>query len=76
MRKGEKGIAILAPIVSRTRVTDDETGDENVLVGLPRAFRITYVFDIEQTDGEELPAVPVSKLDGADPNSPSAHRLG
>ena len=71
VRKGEKGIAILAPIVSRTRVTDDELGDEKVLAGSPRAFRITYVFDIAQTDGDEMPVVPISKLDGADPNSPA-----
>ena len=51
VRKGEKGIAILAPIVRR-RVADIAADDERTVVG----FRAAYVFDIEQTDGEPLPA--------------------
>jgi hypothetical protein len=51
VRKGEKGIAILAPIVTRR---DAESSDDNArpVVG----FRAAYVFDVEQTDGEPLPA--------------------
>ena len=50
VRKGEKGIAILAPIVRRG---DEVSGDTNAraIVG----FRPAYVFDIAQTDGEPLP---------------------
>jgi hypothetical protein len=50
VRKGEKGIAILAPIVTRR---DAESSDDNArpIVG----FRAAYVFDVEQTDGEPLP---------------------
>lgn len=48
VRKGEKGLAILAPI---TRKDED---DEVVLVG----FRGTTVFDVSQTDGEALPDRP------------------
>ena len=50
VRKGEKGIAILAPIVTRR---DAESSDDNArpVVG----FRAAYVFDVEQTDGEPLP---------------------
>jgi hypothetical protein len=59
VRKGEKGIAILAPLVRKKK---DESGsdatdssksssDEKVLFG----FRIVYVFDISQTEGEDLP---------------------
>lgn len=53
VRKGEKGIAILAPI--RVRKEDEETGEERwILVG----FRTEYVFDISQTEGEgNLPSV-------------------
>jgi antirestriction protein ArdC len=51
VRKGEKGIAILAPIVRR-RGADIATDDERAVVG----FRAAYVFDIEQTDGDPLPA--------------------
>jgi N-terminal domain of anti-restriction factor ArdC len=50
VRKGEKGIAILAPILRRRR---DETDEEEsrVIAG----FRTAYVFDVEQTDGAPLP---------------------
>lgn len=67
VRRGEHGIAILAPIVRRVRIEDeDETG--RVLVGHPTAFRIARVFDIAQTDGEALPEV-VSRLTGDDVDS-------
>jgi hypothetical protein len=50
VRKGEKGIAIMAPIVGRRR--DDAGEDEpRTIVG----FRAAYVFDVEQTDGAPLP---------------------
>jgi hypothetical protein len=50
VRRGEKGIAILAPIVrrQRTHATDEP---ERGVVG----FRAAYVFDVAQTDGEALP---------------------
>jgi antirestriction protein ArdC len=64
VRKGEKGIAILAPVVRRTRVEDDN-GETHVLVGAPTAFRVVHVFDIAQTDGEELPTI-VERLEGED----------
>ena len=47
--KGEKGIPILAPIL--VKVNDDE--DEK-LVG----FKVVYVFDVSQTEGEPLPEPP------------------
>ncbi|QNK82613.1 ArdC-like ssDNA-binding domain-containing protein [Nakamurella sp. PAMC28650] len=52
VRKGEKGIAILAPLV-RTEKTEDEHGKESktrTVIG----FRVVYVFDVSQTDGEPL----------------------
>src|SRR5437660_7609570 len=52
VRRGEHGIAILAPIVARkhdAETTDDEP--ERVV----RFFRPAYVFDVTQTDGDELP---------------------
>jgi antirestriction protein ArdC len=49
VRKGEKGIAILAPILGRRdREPDDPS---RVVVG----FRAAFVFDVEQTDGDPLP---------------------
>lgn len=50
VRKGEKGITILAPMVARRDAsgTDD---DAKSIVG----FRAVYVFDVAQTEGEPLP---------------------
>ena len=48
VRKGEKGIAIMAPIVRRR----DTNAERDSVVG----FRAAYVFDVEQTEGEPLPA--------------------
>jgi len=67
VRKGEHGIAILAPIVPRLRVVDGDSGDERWVAGRPHAFRVTHVFDVSQTDGEDLAAPPVSRLEGSDP---------
>jgi antirestriction protein ArdC len=50
VRKGEKGIAIMAPIVGR-REAEPDGDNARTLVG----FRAAYVFDVEQTDGEPLP---------------------
>jgi len=47
VRKGEKGIAILAPML----VKDRDDPDRKVLVG----FRSVKVFDVSQTDGEPIP---------------------
>ena len=67
VRKGEHGIAILAPVVPRLRVVDGDSGDERWVAGRPHAFRVAHVFDVSQTDGEELAAPPVSRLEGSDP---------
>jgi antirestriction protein ArdC len=67
VRKGEHGIAILAPVVPRLRVVDGESGDERWVAGRPHAFRVAHVFDVSQTDGEELAAPPVTRLEGSDP---------
>jgi hypothetical protein len=53
VKKGEKGIAILAPTLKKVEVVDKETGElreEKRLVG----FHTAYVFDISQTEGAEL----------------------
>jgi hypothetical protein len=54
VRKGEKGIVILAPMVGRKRAaqSDDLTQDEQTRVF---GFRAAHVFDLSQTDGEPLP---------------------
>jgi antirestriction protein ArdC len=52
VRKGEKGIVILAPMVGRKRSDGEPTEDEQTRVF---GFRAAHVFDISQTDGEPLP---------------------
>jgi len=60
VKKGEKGIQILAPMIGVRRKKQEEVEAEQnadgksapVLVG----FRAVYVFDVTQTEGAELPA--------------------
>src|SRR5579875_306860 len=69
VRRGEKGIAILAPVtVKKTRERDDGTEESWwQLVG----FRVEYVFDIAQTDPipgrvqDDAPAPITWAVDGA-----------
>jgi len=69
VKKGEKGIAIFAPMVGKKKKdsdakdassansnhdsseTPDSTNANKVLYG----FRVVYVFDVSQTEGQELP---------------------
>jgi hypothetical protein len=56
VKRGEKGIAILAPMVVKTRKDEAKNGDEstNGKTGL-LGFRRVYVWDESQTDGTPLP---------------------
>jgi len=63
VRKGERGIKILAPCVRK--VEDKDSGDQ---VRRVVAFRAVSVFDIAQTDGEPLPALDYRPLDGGCPD--------
>lgn len=49
VKKGEHGIAIMAPIVRRKQMDDDRTVEEVF------AFKTAYVFDVSQTEGKPLP---------------------
>jgi hypothetical protein len=57
VKKGERGIRILAPVIGVRRKKGEEaekdirTQNQAVLVG----FRSAYVFDVSQTEGAELP---------------------
>jgi hypothetical protein len=57
VKKGERGIRILAPVIGIRRKKEEEaekdirTQNQPVLVG----FRAAYVFDVSQTEGAELP---------------------
>ncbi len=52
VRKGEKGIVILAPMVGRKK--SEYAASEDAAVRL-YGFRAAHVFDISQTEGEPLP---------------------
>ncbi len=64
VQRGQKGIAILAPVVHRLKVEDEVTGEERTIVSTPRAFRVVYVFDVSQTEGDDLPESPARRLEG------------
>lgn len=59
VRKGERGIRILAPVCYRSKVEDDDVEVVERLAG----FRLASTFDVSQTDGEPLPEV-AELLDG------------
>lgn len=54
VKKGEKGIAIFAPMVGRKQADDEQLAEDEQtrLYG----FRVAHVFDVGQTEGEPLPA--------------------
>jgi hypothetical protein len=68
VKKGEKGIRILAPIVGVRRKKQEEAEKDitkqntAVLVG----FRSAYVFDVSQTEGAELPEMREIKGDAGE----------
>ena len=53
VKKGEKGIPILAPLMFR--VDPDDPDNKSTELG---GFKVVYVFDVSQTDGEPLPDPP------------------
>ncbi|MFL6450413.1 MAG: ArdC-like ssDNA-binding domain-containing protein [Bryobacteraceae bacterium] len=58
VRKGEKGIAILAPIIckrKREQQGQDDSSSTAQAAGQLVGFHSAYVFDVAQTDGQELP---------------------
>ena len=59
VRKGEKGIAILAPMFFKDRrQTADGSEDEMKRIW----FKVVYVFDIAQTEGTPLPELPTKSV--------------
>ena len=60
VRKGEKGIVILAPMVGKKKSAGELSEDEDTrLFG----FRAAHVFDVSQTEGEPLPEFAAVKGD-------------
>jgi antirestriction protein ArdC len=59
VRKGEKGLAILAPMFFKDkRQTTDGVEAETQRI----CFKVVYVFDISQTDGTPLPEIPTKSV--------------
>ncbi len=79
VRKGERGIGILAPCTYRKASTiatesasgqaTDERGGQAAPAGGKqlRGFRVVHVFDVAQTDGDPLPDVAPALLTGQAP---------
>jgi antirestriction protein ArdC len=67
VRKGEKAIWVLAPMVYKNA----EDGETDRVI---RGFKFVPVFDIAQTDGEELPSI-CNRLEGDDPKGRYAQLL-
>jgi hypothetical protein len=76
VRKGEKGIAILAPCLYKGSADKESSqqptsgADEGKGESGPRAlrgFRVVHVFDVSQTEGDPLPEVAPSLLRGPAP---------
>jgi antirestriction protein ArdC len=63
VKKGEKGIVILAPVLRRKEEQNEEPAASAPFVA---GFRPAYVFDITQTDGKDLPAIGSVKGDPKD----------
>lgn len=60
VRKGEKAIKILAPCPHKKEVEKD--GEIKTIIW--NTFRTVSIFDISQTDGDDLPESPVQMLTG------------
>ena len=77
VKKGEHGIAILAPVFPKKEekpdagerpASQEPAGDGKVTVEsgrVPVRFRVAHVFDVAQTDGEPLPEPPAHRLTGS-----------
>jgi antirestriction protein ArdC len=62
VKKGEKGIAIFAPMVVKKRIEGEDTEDQQTRL---YGFRVAFVWDQAQTDGKPLPVFATVK---GDPN--------
>ena len=62
VRKGEKGIRILAPCRYKVEKDAADDGDKEIIE--ITGFRVISVFAYEQTEGRELPMIGVNELTG------------
>ena len=55
VKKGEHGIAIIAPVVWRRKARPDDSDKDKDEDEILSTFKTAYVFDISQTEGKPLP---------------------
>lgn len=55
VKPGEKGIAIVAPVIGKKEKKGDQRHAAKEEESILNAFRVVHVFDIQQTDGADLP---------------------
>jgi antirestriction protein ArdC len=60
VRKGEKGIRILAPMMFKAKNASEDDDDKGTRI----AFKVVSVFDVSQTEGEDLPEPKIATLAG------------
>ena len=58
VKKGEKGLMILAPLVRKVESADECNPEKQARIF---GFRAVYVFDVSQTDGTPLPTIGVAQ---------------
>lgn len=63
VRKGEKGIKIIAPCKYKIEL-DEKDDDGNQKIAEYTGFKVATVFDVAQTEGKELPTIGVNELTG------------
>ncbi len=66
VRKGEKGIQILAPVIKKMQVCDRDGHPTDREQDVVIACRPVYVFDVKQTEGPELPSIAHELLGSVD----------
>lgn len=59
VRRGERGLQILAPVIRKMTPENGEEEERRVV-----GFRVVHVFDFAQTEGEPLPEVQVALVEG------------
>lgn len=63
VRKGEKGIKIIAPCKYKVELEEkDDDGNQKITEHM--GFKVATVFDVAQTEGKELPTIGVNELTG------------
>ncbi|MGA7631550.1 MAG: ArdC-like ssDNA-binding domain-containing protein [Terriglobales bacterium] len=68
VKRGEKGILILAPMIGRKKADSAAEATEDAKQSQPQlyGFRAVYVFDINQTEGKDLPTLTEVRGDVSD----------